>query len=66
MLWAVIRAFLIPIAVFISSLAAVQWLLRGILSDKALIAAAFAGGVCITLLWVFGMRALERRFAKKC
>lgn len=55
----VIVAFWIPIAVFISGLAGSQWLLQGRLDGKILTVASFIIALCLTLLVVFVIRAIQ-------
>ena len=55
----VIIAFLIPIGVFVGTLAASQHLLRSRLEEKTLILVSFVLAVCITLLVVSVIRAVS-------
>lgn len=54
-----IVAFLIPIGIFIGTLAASQHLLRSRLEEKTLILVSFVLAVCITLLVVSVIRAVS-------
>ncbi len=54
-----IVAFLVPIGVFIGTLAAGQWLLQGRFEEKILILVSFLLAVCVTLLVVFVIRAIQ-------
>ena len=63
--WKVTVAFLVPIAVFIGGLAGSQWLLRGRFEEKALILVSFLLALCLTLLVVFVIRAINGPFEKE-
>ena len=54
-----IVAFLVPIGVFIRVLATSQRLLQGRFEEKALILVSFLLAVCVTLLVVFVIRAIQ-------
>ena len=54
-----IVAFLVPIGVFIGVLAASQRLLQGRFEEKILILVSFFLAVCVTLLVVFVIRAVQ-------
>ena len=60
-----IVAFLVPIGVFIGGLAGSQRLLRGRFEEKALILVSFILALCLTLLVVFVIRAINGPFEKK-
>lgn len=60
--WKVIVAFLVPIGVFIGSLAGIQRLLSSRLEGKALILVSFLLSLCLTLLVVLAIRAINSRF----
>ena len=60
-----IVAFLVPIGVFIGSLAGSQRLLSGRFEEKTLILISFLLAVCMTLLVVFIIRVIRSPFNKE-
>jgi len=52
-------AFLVPIGVFIGTIAASQWLLQGRFEGEILTLVSFLLALCITLLVVFIIRTLN-------
>ena len=60
--WKVIVAFLVPIGVFIGGLAASQRLFGGRFEGRALILVSFLLAVCLTLLVICVIRAINGRY----
>lgn len=64
--WEVLKAFLLPLGVFVISLAAGQRLLRDVLGEKALTAACFGISVCLTAAFIWVLRFICNRSNRKC
>jgi len=60
-----IIAFLVPIGVFIGTLAAGQRLLQGRFEENILTLVSFSLAVCVTLLVVFVIRAMNSPVKKR-
>lgn len=63
--WKVIAAFLVPIAVFIGTLAATQHFLQNRFGEKILTLISFFLAVCLTLAVVFIIRAMNGSVKKE-